>query len=273
MRRGRTSVDKMVFGKWYRLIRRKARERPLHIGCVTMMLLTVLSIQGCNRDAIHCQHAFDLSPAELLHQNDYVATATLLSVDTVAYFGDRQGTTADMGEYLVERIFRTDERIKVPSEDTVLFVWYLAAVNRSTRYSGSIFCNVGSSGLIYGRRFESPDDILRVVTTRINGTFEAFLDSLSRGLWDRENPRLFDDGFVLADSIMHNESLKERLRASMTRGPVLYATDPWCGTAQSFGKGVLHYCEPGVKTGIATRKTAKNYLKELKKLAGSEQPK
>ena len=238
-----------------------------------LFVFVLLCLASCNDEyVVDCYNAFDLPPAEMLEQNEYVFVGTVETVNTIASLGEVDVVGLTIAYYLTEYAICPLQTVQSPTKDSIIFFWYITGVNHSGRHWRSGLPVAGLSfELIAGNRINAPDDNIKVLSTEVSDSISVFLD-VSAGVRSSEDLSIISDGnLILAQRLKANEYLSGRLRECQASGPVIHGTEFSCQTMESFRDTWIYYCDSTVTDNIARKLTAGEYLQELLHLAGKRE--
>lgn len=222
-----------------------------------IVIIISFNFSSCS---IECGDVFDRSPKQLLNENDYVLLGNFLNIDTLTTLGKVNYLDSESKFFIIEYSFQPNKYFKNIKDIPKIYLWNCERVDKNDKYSTIAKLKRSDIQLIYGNEINQFQEIINVMSSMTSvGDVKDLIENNSPPIpW---NTMRADS--IIAEKIKHTNSLASLLKDRNSNGQVIYGTDLYLSTFDSFRYGKLCYYDDQGKGHHVERE---KYLSILEKL-------
>jgi hypothetical protein len=208
-------------------------------------LITAIVIIACAHFVESCGFLCtdaNLSPQDLIEDNDYVIVGTLVSVDTLADLGFLQYLSSEERAYIIEYTFEPMEIFKGDTGTSLIYFWCCISIRLMDGYYNAPECD-SAIQLIYGNEILDSDSLIHIYTPNLvwKGDVLVLRDWITGKPPETQWASATGDSTLMA-RIMESTHLEPILTDRNQKGRVIYGTEEGYYTHYSFCSNDLVYC-------------------------------
>ena len=227
----------------------------MRIGIFSFIVVGFLCIAGCVCDLTV------FTPKQLITDNEVVMLGQFVSLDTLATAGDILSDLGPETIYIVEYTFEPIEIFKGEKRSDQIHLWYCLIVDEDSDYDNGIDIETSEIALVYGNQLLDTNNILDLFTPTMAGSLDSLKNMLSgaklsgvRGFNQRDS--------LVGEKIIRLDTLKSLLLERIANSQVIYGTDPYLFTLDSYLRGIISYCD--YNGFFSTTMSSDEYIKKLR---------